>query len=80
MDAMNILLIILRLINLVLAVVPYGQKILAEYSTLRAMIEKTVAENRNPSIEEWKELDKKFEDLHEKAKRLNPTFPGEMQP
>ena len=80
MESMNVLLIILRLINLVLSVVPYGQKILAEYSTLRAMIEKTVSENRNPTTEEWNDMDKKFEDLHDMAKRLNPTFPEERQP
>lgn len=63
---------LLRLLDFVVLLVEKAPAIRAEYAARRATLERILSEERNPTAEEWKELN---DSIHNLTQRLEAAVP-----
>lgn len=61
--------LILRLFDFLIAALRVAPEVLMRYRELRQRIERWIAEGRDPTPEEWRELDALTEALHERIQQ-----------
>lgn len=69
MNLQTALILIMKLLDVLVASLNLAPHVMRRYQVRRGIVDRMIAENREPTIEEWKMLDLELEEITERIEK-----------